>query len=277
MIKDAVYTFKLLKHYKPFDETFFKLAKLSIFSAKRFYKTILYTDESSYKFLRKGGLEFDEVVYSKSIEEYAGGNYAMPKILSMIDRTSPYIHLDFDSILIEKPSSSSTVSFPFPEPDLTNITSHNPYRFVYIAYVKCFEEEVLDKIDYEKQKIIKWDIFPNNSALIVNNPSIVSDMFREIINEFVPDIIEKLNPTAIEQQYFLSLLRHYEINYDFRSTSDSFDIIDYRALSDKKRYFYLEKQKYVHLSNYAWWPEVSNEILDFFYNKLNFNQNKITI
>jgi hypothetical protein len=277
MVKDAVYTFKLLKHYKPFDSTFFRLAKLGIFSAKQFYTTILYTDKQSYKFLKDGGLEFDQVIFLDSIEEYKGGNYAMPKILTMIERTSPYIHLDFDSILIEKPKSNSTVSFPFPEPDLTNITTHNPYEFVYIAYVKCFIEEVLDKVDYEKQKRLKWDIFPNNSALIVNNPKLISDIYKEIIEDFSLELIEKINPTAVEQQYLLSYLEYYELEYSFRKPSDTFNIIDYRELSDKKKFYYLDKQKYVHMSHYSWWPEISNEVLDFFYKKLNYKEKKVNI
>ena len=135
---EAVYTFKKLKHYKPFDDTFFRLAKLSLHSAKQYYSTVLYTDNDSLEFLTNGGLKFDRVVLLDSIEKYKGINYAMPKILTMISRKEPYIHLDFDSILIEKPHSTAQVSFPFPEPDLTNITTHNPYEFVYIAYVKCY-------------------------------------------------------------------------------------------------------------------------------------------
>lgn len=274
MIQEAVYTFKKLKHYKPFDETFFKLAKLSLYSAKQFYTTTLYTDKESFTFLKQGGLEFDKVVLLDSIINYEGSNYAVPKILTMIDRKEPYIHLDFDSILLSKPTSNSSVSFPFPEPDLKNITGHNPYEFVYIAYVKCFVEQILDKVDYEKQKRLIWDIFPNNSALIVNNPEIVSDVFKEIMYDFVPDKIEVLNPTSIEQQYFLSHLVHYDVDYDFRNSTDTFNVIDYRPLTSKSRKIYLSKQKYVHFSHYSWWPEITNEVLDYYYGKLNLIENK---
>lgn len=277
MIKEAIYTFKKLKHYKPFDKTFFKLAKLSLHSAKQFYNTTLYTDKESFTFLTQGGLEFDKVVLLDSIVKYQGSNYAIPKILTMIDRKEPYIHLDFDSILLSKPTSNSTVSFPFPEPDLKNITGHNPYEFVYTAYVKCFVEQILDKIDYEKQKRLIWDIFPNNSALIVNNPEIVSDIFKEIIYDFVPDKVELLNPTSIEQQYFLSHLVYYDVDYDFRNSTDTFNVIDYRPLTPKSRKIYLSKQKYVHLSHYSWWPEITNEVLDYYYNKLGFVENKSSL
>ena len=274
MIKEAIYTFKKLKHYKPFDETFFRLAKLSIYSAEQFYTTVLYTDNNSLEFLTNGGLKFDRVVLLDSIEEYKGGNYAMPKILTMISREEPYIHLDFDSILIDKPESKAQVSFPFPEPDLTKLTTHTHYEFVYIAYVKCFVEHIMDQIEYEKQSRIKWNIFPNNSALLVNNPKTISDIFTEIITEFVPDKIEVLNPTAIEQQYFLSHLEYYGIEYDFRNTTDTFSIIEYKTLSDKKKQYYLDKQKYVHISHYAWWPDITDEILNFFNQKLNLIEKK---
>ena len=132
----------------------------------------------------------------------------------------------------------------------------------------------MDKIDYEKQSRIKWNIFPNNSALLVNKPQTVSDIFTEIITEFVPDKIEVLNPTAIEQQYLLSHLEYYGIEYDFRNTTDTFNIVDYRTLSDKKKEYYLDRQKYVHISHYAWWPEITNEVLDFYYKKLNLIEKK---
>ena len=274
MIEEAIYTFKKLKHYKPFDGTFFRLAKLSLHSAKQYYTTVLYTDNDSLEFLTNGGLKFDRVVLLDSIKEYKGGNYAMPKILTMISREEPYIHLDFDSILIEKPYSLFPVSFPFPQPGFKTSNTHNDYEFVYIAYVKCFVEQIMNKIDYEKQCRIKWDTFPNNSALIVNMPKIVSDIYTEIITDFVPDKIELLNPTAIEQQYLLSHLEYYEVDYNFRNPIDTFNILDYNTLSEKKKYFYLEKQKYLHLSQYSWWPEHTNEVLDFYYKKLNLIEKK---
>jgi len=274
MIKEAVYTFKKLKHYKPFDDTFFRLAKLSLHSAKQYYTTVLYTDKDSLEFLTNGGLKFDRVVLLDSIKEYEGGNYAMPKILTMISREEPYIHLDFDSILIEKPYSLLPVSFPFPQPGFNTLKTHNDYEFVYTAYVKCFIEQIMDKIDYEKQSRIKWNTFPNNSALIVNLPLIVSNIYTEIITDFVPDKIELLNPTAIEQQYLFSHLEYYDIEYDFRNTVDTFNIVDYRILPDKEKYFYLEQQKYIHLSQYSWWPDITDEVLDFFYKKLNLIEKK---
>lgn len=271
---EAVYTFKKLQHYKPFDNTFFRLAKLSIHSAKQFYSTVLYTDDKSLKFLSAGGLVFDRVVLLDSIAEYKGNNYALPKILTMIERKDPYIHLDFDSILIDKPESKEPVSFPFPEPNLKMLDTHNPYEFIYKSYVKCFVEHIMDKIDYEKQKILVWDVFCNNSALLVNTPEIVSEIYSEIINDFIPDKIEAIVPTAIEQQYLLSFLHHYNISYDFREDTDKFKVIDYKNKTQKEKKFYLTNLKYLHFGQYDWWPQITNEVLDFFENKLKYKHTK---
>jgi len=265
---DAIYSFKKLKHYKPFDETFFRLASLSIQSAKQFYNTILYADEPSSNFLLDNGLKFDKVVILGSIANYNGSNYAMPKILTMINRTEPYIHLDFDSILIEKPQSTNPVSFPFPEINSNNIYDYSTHKYVYDAYVKCFIDQVLNKVSLKKQNIIKWDIFPNNSALLVNNPKIVSSIFKEIITEFVPNQLELLSPSAVEQQYLLSFLTYYQVPYDFRSNTCNFSIQEYNQKTKSEQFYYLDIQTYVHLCNYTWYPDLTNKVLDFYYSKL---------
>ena len=274
MVTEAIYTFKKLKHYKPFDETFFRLAKLSLHSAKQYYTTVLYTDNDSLEFLTNGGLKFDRVEIVDQIEKYKGTNYAMPKIITMLHRKSPYVHLDFDSILISKPESNKPVSFPFPEPDVTDVSTHNPYEFVYNAYVSNFVEHIMDKVNHDMQMRLKWNIFPNNSALIVNSPKIVSEIYREIIEDFIPDKIEKVTPTSLEQHYLLSFLEHHKVNYDFRNKKDTFNLIDYRTLDETGKFIYLENQEYVHLVQYNWWPDITNEVLDFFYKKLNLIEKK---
>ena len=65
----AVFCYKPVKnykgkniHYKPLNDSFFKLARLSVQTISRYYKTYFYTDFDTAKLFRENGLLFDEVI-----------------------------------------------------------------------------------------------------------------------------------------------------------------------------------------------------------------------
>ena len=53
----AIFAFKITPgHYKPLNDDFIRLAKLSVKSAKKYYKTKFYCDNDSLIFFNKHGI-----------------------------------------------------------------------------------------------------------------------------------------------------------------------------------------------------------------------------
>ena len=114
----AIFTFKKIDgHYKPRDERFVQMAKLSVLSASRFYKTKLYTDTYGKYFFESRGIKFDEVEILESIDKYKGGLEVIPKIYTLLEQTEPYIHINLETIIFEVSILSflslSIASFPY--------------------------------------------------------------------------------------------------------------------------------------------------------------------
>ena len=72
----AIYSFKKFDgHYKPINDDFLRLAKLSVKSAKKYYKTRFYSDQESFDFFTENGIIFDEFVWIFSRQYIWQTNY----------------------------------------------------------------------------------------------------------------------------------------------------------------------------------------------------------
>lgn len=77
------------------------LAAYSNYLAKRHgYKTRLYTDLKNYKLLKN--IEYDEIIFldEKIIKEFPETGWSLGKILTMSMVNEPFIHIDFDLLLV---------------------------------------------------------------------------------------------------------------------------------------------------------------------------------
>ena len=98
----VIYAFKQFsKHYKPFDDTFFELARLSVELSKKYYTTEFYCDSESKILFEANGVFFDKVIVSDKIESYSGSLTSMAKVYAMIEQTEPYIIVDFDTLILK--------------------------------------------------------------------------------------------------------------------------------------------------------------------------------
>ena len=201
----VIYSFKTFKHhYKPLDETFYKVAACSVAAASKFYKTKLYCDSNSAGLFQEKEIKFDEVVVLDSINNYNGELYCMPKILAMIEEDEPYIHMDLDSMIFEKIYSPHTITYAYKELELANNSKTNQIDYLNKFYVNPYNEFLKDKLEYINPS---WSTIPNHSFVMVKSPELVKKIYSDLINEISSDI-EKISPMLLEQFLLYQVLKN---------------------------------------------------------------------
>ena len=239
----AIFAFSTVKtYYKPINDNFIRLAKLSVKSAKKYYKTKIYCDEESLDFFTKNGILFDEVVIIKDfIYEYQN-HYSISKIYAMMNEKDPYIILDFDTVLLEKIDTTHTITYGHKEYDLTKFyVNLNGMLWVRDYYLTPFNNHV--KEHYDKNDIDKfnWNIYPSFCLVMVNKPTFLELIYRDIFSK-VPKIdIESIPPPLLEQFLPHQYLIKHNVDFGFLTENNYFCDSEFNNLE-------LISKKYVHLS-----------------------------
>lgn len=238
----AIYAFKMIDtHYKPMNDHFIRLAKLSVNSAKKFYKTKIYCDIRSFNFFKQNDILFDDVVIiNEFINDYY--HYSIAKIYAMMKETEPYISLDFDVVLLEKLESPRTITYGYPEINLkSNYVTIEALTWVNEAYVKPFNDNIKKYYNDEELSNMNWLMYPSFCVLMVKNPLIMSVIFENIFKLIDKKDINEIPPTLLEQ--FLShqyVIKHH-VDFGFINESHpSFNNKGFDKLS-------LISNKFVHL------------------------------
>jgi hypothetical protein len=211
----AIYCYKQIKnhhgihnHYKPLNDEFFKLAKKSIESVSKYYKTIFYTDTESYDLFTKRGLKFDEVVILDILEHSKIQSYGLPKIYTMMNQYEPYILLDFDTIITSKLESEYEITYAYYEMDFTKHFRSSNVRWILESYIEPFNNVLIKYYEKDFVNNFDWRRYPNTSTLMVKIPKFVRDSYNDLLNRVPLDVIESVPPTLHEQ----FLLQQYVIN-----------------------------------------------------------------
>jgi hypothetical protein len=260
----VIYSFKVFKnHYKPIDDTFFKVAAFSVASASKFYKTKLYCDESSKNLFTQKGIIFDEYEILHEIKNYNGWLYCMPKIHAMIHEDEPYIHLDFDSLIFEKIYSSHTITYGYPEINLTNNSSLEQMDYLNKYYINPYNKYIVDRI--EKLVSTQWNLIPNHSFIMVKSPELVREIYTKILKDIPLNVFEMITPMLIEQFLLYMFLLKNKVDIGFLSNLPTYDIID-KLMGSYKFYhfdFYANKNR----------SDEIDSILKILSNRYNINLN----
>lgn len=217
---NAIYSFKPAiselgeyVHYKPINDNFFELARLSISSVSKFYKTFLYTDSKTAKLFEEHGLVFDNVVILNSIENTRIQNYALPKIYAMLEQKEPFVMFDFDTVIGEKLESDMDITYAYYEVDLTETFDPNILSYVQDSYVKPFHDKFINYYDTLFVDNFDWRRYPNFCALMVNNVDLIKECYWDLLKRVPIDIIENTPPTLSEQfllhQHVISKKKSY--------------------------------------------------------------------
>jgi hypothetical protein len=241
----AIFAFKIIdNHYKPINDDFIRLAKLSVKSAKKFYKTKIYCDVNSHNFFTENGILFDEVVIiNEFIDDYPG-QYSIPKIYAMIKETEPYILMDLDVVLFEKLESTRTITYGYPEVNLNN--KHvNMYNVAWAqdAYVKPFINNVQKYYSDQELFTMNWSIYPCFCVVIVKNPMIMSTIFKTIFELIDKEDINVITPTLLEQFLSHQYILKYGIDFGFISEYPTDDVYNPNGF-DKLKFI---SNKFVHI------------------------------
>ena len=228
---EAIFPFKALPRFYESDRTeYFKIASVAVRSASQFYKTRLVTDKFSANIFKEEGIKFDEVEIRNDIEEYKGGNFAVPKILTMMSRTLPYVMLDFDTIITDKIPEIDTITFGFKEVDISKSILTKDLEYVYNRYFQPYHKYL-----YPFQSSITsvdWSVIPNMGLFYCSFPQKVVETYQTIIDEYSFDKLECASACVFEQL----LLYNFLLNSNF---VPSF-LQEHNGLrkSDSKIYFY---------------------------------------
>ena len=226
----AIFSFKILTDPKILEETFFyNYADLAVRSARRYHSVHLYTDAGGKELFNSYGIEFDSVVVLPEIERYGGSLICMPKIFAMLHQKTPYVHLDFDTFTNHPYSSQELIGFGYPEVNLKlPVLTSNAILYVYDQYIQHSETFFKGKFPIDFEKSWEWSFIPNFSAIIVNKPTIVHYIYREILKHVKDLAYDELTPsylaTFIEQFLFVQYLNKLGIkhSYDYESAPSVF-------------------------------------------------------
>lgn len=221
----AVYSFKKLsKFYKPINQDFIRLAKLSVESVSRFYKTKLYCDAESVELFSNNDIHFDEVVIINEFIDKYTIHTSIAKIYAMMVETEPYITFDFDVVLFEKLPTTHTIMYSHPEVVIDNTSRLEELLWVSDKYLNPFNSYV--KEYYKDRSYFNWTTYPCFCIVSVNNPLLISSIYKDIFNTLPTDVIEIIPPMLSEQflchQYILKnktdfgfIGKNISINSDF--------------------------------------------------------------
>lgn len=257
----AIYGFTFVSnHYKPFNDDFIKLAKLSVKSAKKFYTTKIYCDSKSLKRFNENDITFDEVLL---IDDFIMGHvdkdsntnqYSISKIYAMMNETEPYLLLDFDVVLFEKLDSNHTITYGQPELLIDEYLTTKQLEWVNESYFSPFSS--IKKYFNDELDVIDWITYPSFCVVMVKNPFFVSESYKKIFNKIPKDDIFKITPTLLEQfllhQYvikhkvdfgfFISNIYYNDTVFDFMSLiSQKFVHLNINKQTIKEEIKYLEK------------------------------------
>jgi hypothetical protein len=241
----AIFAFKIIhNHYKPINDDFIRLAKLSVKSAKKFYKTKIYCDVNSHNFFTQNNIFFDEVVIiNEFIDDYPG-QYSIPKIYAMIKETEPYILMDLDVVLFEKLEPQWTITYGYPEINFNrkHVNIHT-VTWAQDAYVTPFINNVQKYYTDQELSDMNWSTYPSFCVVIVKNPIIMSMIFKTIFKLIDKKDINEITPTLLEQFLSHQYIIKYNVDFGFIS-EDATDDMDNPDGFDKLR---LISNKFVHL------------------------------
>lgn len=203
---NAIYSYKPVVdingnyvHYKPLDTNFFKLAKKSVESVNKFYKTTFYTDNQTHELFKKNHVIFDEVVILDKLENNKLMNYALPKIYAVLEQEQPFIMFDFDTIITEELKSDYDITYAYYEVDLTRKFNPLNLKWLIESYVTPFQNKISEYYDLNFVNGVDWRKYPNFSALMVKNVFYVKQFYMDLFERVPLNVIETTPPTLIEQ------------------------------------------------------------------------------
>lgn len=218
----ALFAYKVLDNFwKPKDEYFWKLAKISVKAASRFYPTVLYSDSKTRDIFHAKGIKFDLYqTASNTFNMVTEHTYGLAKVYAILDQTSPFIALDLDTVLLSKPYSSAHILYGHKEIDMT-VNKPLSDMQTDLDYLKKYYETSYTIFKSKHNLGIKsydWRTYPSNSLMLVNSPELLKAVYKEILEVISEEvkIVPPIYTVQFYEQFLLyNLLKKYSIDVDF--------------------------------------------------------------
>lgn len=279
-MNNVIYSYKKINnHGKSISTEFIQLARLSVESSNRFYKTKLYCDTESKLFFESHQIPFNEIIVLDDLNNYNGSVFSIPKIISMMEETEPYIHLDFDTVILNKIKYKENICFGYPEVQIHPSFNWKQIKYVYDAYITPFLKYTENKKELSETLLWNFDNIPNHGIMYVDNPSIIKNAYKEILSDF-GDIVNDKKPIDglaqyIEQFSLKKYLEKNKISYGFYEKICNFsfqmedDRYDTRSITYQSDNLYpLLNNDFIHFHNHPLNTKLMNSIIDFLNDKL---------
>lgn len=167
---------------------------LSVLRARRLYKeVVLYTNEEIKEQMYELEIPFTSID-SKVLANEKAKCPSIPKLKTYIAQTEPYMHIDLDTILYEKPIYNKTIPIQFAHLDLVanNICGISHYKGIHEAYILPFFDDVLP----EWYGDVNMESIPNMNIVIANNPQMFADCVKGALGLY------HLNKEYFDAQYY---------------------------------------------------------------------------
>lgn len=245
---NAIFSYKICdRFWKPRGDYFYKLALLSVEYAKKYYNTVLYSDKNTREVFTENGIIFDDYVTSETLLANVNEhNYGMAKLLAFQEQSSNYVALDLDTLIIAHINPSSTVTYGYKEIDLTEGTEFTN-KIAHVDYVKEYYWACHDFFKPripEIEKYLDWTTFPSNSLIYVQNPEVVKEVSKDILDRVGKDY-RMLVVQYYEQFMLYSFLKHYKVDIDF-----IYNTVPNPEPGREHTYTTLASKKFLHLDSY---------------------------
>lgn len=253
-------------NYQQDLELYLKLTEISVNSILNFYnEVVLYTTPEIAKMVRERKIKYTEINTTLFRDiNIESGNYAVPKILCYLEQTSPFIHIDYDVVLLSKLKCSQDFAIGYYDFDFINRTIKldelNTLQNYYIEDFKKIHPLLL----YEIQRVVDFRLLPNFSIFAVNNVTLCKSIFKQTLSFYREnlDIFKNLKhgPSMLEQFLFITYLRYF-LNWEIDIqevlgvfSNDVINPIEY--VNNRKQY-----AKFLHLENIRKDGELLNRLI----------------
>jgi hypothetical protein len=241
----AVYSYKMrYKHYKPLNDEFVRLAKLSVQSVKKYYKTKFYCDKESLTFFTDNGIFFDEVIILENDLHDHPTIFSISKIYAMMYETEPYLLLDFDVVLLEELHPSHTITYGHPEVQINQkYVGLDSLLFTYDHYIKPFNEHIRKYFNNEDLSKIDWLTYPSFCVVMVQNPHLISEIYKNIFDKLSNEDISKIPSELLEQFLCHQNIVKHKVDFGYLSYDhyENGDHVKFNMMN-------MLSKKYVHLN-----------------------------
>lgn len=202
-------------------ELYLDLTEASVNSILKFYdEVVLYTTPSIAELVKKRNIGYTEINTELFKEvEHLPVNYAVPKLECYLAQKSPFIHIDYDVVLLSRITEEKDFTIGYYDFDLIN----NPFKIDELNMLDSYYVQDLREIHpllpYDVQKVLDFRLLPNFSIFGVNNLVLCKVIFKEILKFYNEHkaVFEQLKhgPSMLEQFLFITYLRYF-LNWEVK-------------------------------------------------------------